>query len=103
MTLALQGCALIPSSIPIQIEHVSHLTQHEPFTSHPTGLEYNSISAGLKWTPARNLSIKITEGVVLGGPVYYNTKNDGRETMYGDLLGPREVFSATVEYDIPLK
>jgi hypothetical protein len=103
----LGGCSTLrqiePDSIPVEVTHVSHITQHQPFTNSPTAFGYNEISAGLKWTPTRNFSIKITDGIVLGSPVYYNTAQYGRQPVYGNLFGPRETFSATLSYDIPLK
>lgn len=100
--LMMTGCAvLVPNSIPVEVTHVSHASQH--FGSEPTNFGYNEVSAGLKWNVTRDLSVKVEEGIVLDKPVYYHTQDNGRQPMYGDLLGPREVFSATIAYEFKLK
>ena|ERR1700757_3752321 len=101
ITFALSGCSTLrtlePNAIPIELNHVSHMTQHEPFNAHPTNYGYDALSIGAKWRPLKNLSISISEGVVLE-----RQAPDG-EREYGALYGPREVFNGRIAYEIPLK
>jgi len=99
----LAGCSTLrtlePNSLPIEIDHVSHLTQHQPFTDHPTAYGYEAFSIGAKWRPTPNFSISVSEGAILDHGYYGPTGK--RE--YGALLGPREVFTGRLVYEIPLK
>src|ERR1700751_4172735 len=101
ITLALSGCSTLrtlePNAIPIELNHVSHMTHHEPFNAHPTNYGYDALSIGAKWRPLKNLSITLTEGVVL------EHKVDTTWAKYGALDGPREVFNGRIAYEIPLK
>lgn len=78
----LLGCALMPDSIPVKLQHVSHISQH--FKEHPTNLGYSGVYAGLKWKRG-NFSVELDEGYT-------------REP----LDGMHEVTQANIEYDIPL-
>jgi hypothetical protein len=92
------GCTeLRPVSVPIEVTHVSHLTQH--FESGKQDYGYNAASIGLKWKLDPHLELVLSEGVVLDKEHYYgdNTK------ACGSLGGPREVFTGRVTYEIPLK
>lgn len=80
--ILLPGCALMPDSIPVEVSHVSHLTQH--FGKDPTNLGYNTLYAGLKWKRG-NFSIKVEEG--------YTPEH--MDNMH-------EMFQGSIEYDIPL-
>lgn len=82
--LLCSGCAALkPTSIPIEVEHVSHITQH--FGPHPTNYGYDDVSVGLKWKRG-NVSVQVSEGYV---------KNL--------LDGIHEVTTAKLTYEIPLQ
>jgi hypothetical protein len=88
VTALLAGCASVdlrPESISLETEHVSHATQHEPFTSHPTSYGINTVDVMARWEPTRNTYVEVSEGAVLEHCV-----ND----WCGSLAGPREVFTA---------
>jgi hypothetical protein len=85
--LVLGGCALVPNSLPVGVEHVSHLGQHEPFTSDCHRYGYNAAYLGARWN-AGNASFTVQEAVAIG-----------QDSLPGD----RDIFSARIEYAIPLK
>lgn len=86
LTASVAGCAeLKPVSIPVEIEHISHLTQHAPFTSNPTNHGANVVSAGLKWR-VNGVTIQVMEG-------YSPDPIDGLH----------ELFTAKAAYEIPLR
>ena len=99
----LTGCSTLrtlePNSIPIEVTHVSHLTQHAPFTSTPHSYGYNSIAIGAKWVPLPHLSISVSEGLLLER----EHVNAYGQQWCGSLMGPREVFTGKIAYEIPLK
>lgn len=101
LVVLLTGCSTLhtlePNSLPVELTHISHLTQH--FGASPTHYGYNALSIGAKWVPVRNLSISVSEGVILDSR--YRTADGERE--YGALYGPREVFTGKIAYEIPLK
>lgn len=99
------GCAslrdLEPSSIPIEVTHVSHLTQH--LDSNPTNYGFDSVSVGLRWRVG-NFSATVLEGVVLENARTWTVDSTGQQIpLHGGLLGPREVFTGRLSYEIPLK
>jgi hypothetical protein len=100
----LTGCGTLrviePDSLPIELAHVSHMTQHEPFTSNPHSYGYNAISVGAKWVPLPNLSISLSEGFVLEQGHVNNTTG---VQWHGGLMGTREVFTGRVVYEFKLK
>lgn len=83
---SIAGCASIePTSIPIGIEHVSHIMQHRPFTDHPTNFGYSGVFVGLQW---QRKNFRLT----------------AQEEYAKDMLdGRHEVFEARAEYDLPLR
>ena|SRR5208282_1772287 len=89
------GCALTPNYVEPEIEHMSHATQHQPFTNEPTryGAEIASVVVG--WD-VHNLSIQLAEGVELDKHYAWDNSN-------GEIIGPREQFSARVGYRFTLK
>src|SRR6266481_3116674 len=89
--LSLSGCALLPNTVSPVIEHVSHLTQHAPFASHPTDYGYNQIALQAHWGLTRNTFVEVSEGYNLGAI------NTGGKAC-GALYGGREVFTAKIGY-----
>lgn len=102
--VALLGCSTLrtlePDYLPVEVDHVSHLTEHQPFTDHPHSYGYNDIAIGAKWVPMPHLSITVSEGVILEGR-HVNTFTGTQ--WHGSLMGPKEVFTGRLVYDIPLK
>lgn len=101
LIVMLAGCSTLhtlePNTLPIELTHVSHATQH--FGANPTNYGYDALSIGAKWKPLKNLSISVSEGLILENS--YHTA-DGR-CGFGALYGPREVFTGRIAYEIPLK
>ena len=91
--VAASGCAsLVPNSVRPELEHQSHLTQHEPFTDHPADNAANFASVALHWDLAqRHAFFEIAEGVNLS-PHWQDPDT------YGDVMGPRETFTARIGY-----
>lgn len=101
LIVLVSGCSTLhtlePNTLPIELTHVSHSTQH--FGAHPTNYGYDALSIGAKWKPTRNLSLSISEGVTLEK----RCQTASGEREYGALYGPREVFTGRITYEIPLK
>ena len=101
IVFCLSGCSTLrtlePDTLPVELTHVSHLTQH--FGANPTNYGYDALSIGAKWKPLKNLSISVSEGVILES----RQTNTVGEQWCGALYGPREVFTGKIAYEIPLK
>lgn len=86
--VALAGCASVtPTSVRVYAEHVSHITQHEPFTDRPEAYGYQSLNVEAHWQHGPAF-LDIGEGYNL------NRVIPGAAQGYGALLGPREIFHA---------
>jgi len=95
--LALTGCAtLTPDYVAPEIEHMSHATQHAPFTSSPTGYGANIASVVVGYNIGRHLNLELAEGENLNRH-YPSIPSDG------EIIGPREQFSARLRYMIPVR
>lgn len=103
MLLLLNGCSVMhtlePNALPIEFDHVSHLTQHEPFTNRPTAYGSNEVMLGAKWQPLPRFSVTLSDGITLGST--YTAPNGVQ--WHGSTVGPREVFTGRIAYEIPLK
>lgn len=105
MTIMLPLCALLlaailltgccPVSLRPEVTHVSHISQH--FSSDPTNYGYNDVALDLHLEPTRHMMIDVSDGIILN----HGGSNHGVQYT-GAMMGPREVFSATVGWDIPL-
>lgn len=97
-TATMSGCCLVPNAVRPEFEHVSHATQHEPFTSHPGNCGYNAVNFVAKWTPAPRVVIEASEGINISrnwsAPSY---------PQYGSLGGPREIFTLRIGYEFRLR
>lgn len=91
--LSLSGCCLVPNSVRPELSHESHLTQHEPFTGHPTNLGVNIASLMLHWDLPHSY-IEIGDGIAISPRTGLG---------YGDIEGPREEFSARIGLVIPIR
>lgn len=87
LSFLLSGCALLPDSVRPEIEHLSHVTQHEPFTDHPTEYGANLANLLLHWD-LPHAYIELGEGYSLA--------------PRSEIMGPREQFSARIGLVIPL-
>ena len=96
--VALSGCALVPNTITPEFDHVSHLTQHAPFTNDPTnyGSEIANIVVGYELP--YNVKVDLVEGIDLDKH-WVAPPNQG----YGEVLGPREQFSLRIGYTFRIK
>lgn len=93
--LSISGCC--PISLRPEVVHVSHISQHFQ-DKYDSSLGYNAVMLDLHLEPARHLEVDIADGAVLG-PQHVNAY--GNPYVNG-LMGPREVFSATIAWDIPV-
>ncbi len=105
LCVCLSGCSVMhtvePNSLPIEVTHVSHISQH--FGNDTSNYGYNSVSLGAKWQ-VNHLSIMVSEGIVLDSAETYTYVDTGKQfQMRGGLLGPRDVFTGRITYEIPLK
>lgn len=82
---------LRPDSVTFELDHISHATQHVPFTSMPTdyGSEITALVA--TWHIGPRVTFALSEGASLERPW-----SNPYESGYGALLGPREVFQARI-------
>lgn len=93
------GCAALrPISIPIELDHVSHVSQH--FGSERTNYGYNAVALGLKFRPLPYTTVVLSEGVSLDH--HYTYRGRFPET-YGALMGPRELTTIRTVIEIPLR
>ncbi len=94
--LTFAGCALVPDSVRPEIDHLSHVSQHEPFTNAPT-----NDGADLVWLLAhwdlKPAYVEIGEGYSL------NRGTAGPGVGYGEIGGPREQFTARFGVVIPVR
>lgn len=98
--VSLTGCAAMHAHGPRVVmsayaEHISHATQHPPFTRHPTeyGLEAIFGSVTLEAHSDSGWYMTLAEGLNLN-----SRWHAGRVVGYGCLLGPREIFEARAGY-----
>jgi hypothetical protein len=88
---ALGGCAVLPDTVRPELEHMSHATQHRPFTSTPTRYGANMANLVVRWDLPKRFTLELAEGVSLD-------KHYPDIPAYGELIGPREQFSARIGY-----
>jgi hypothetical protein len=86
---------LLPDSLRLEAEHISHAMQHEPLTNHPTDYRFDSVSLVLRWHFGP-VALDLAEGASLDEA----TTNPQGQLSHGALLGPREVFHARLS--VPL-
>lgn len=86
----LSSCASV--TFPVEYTHLSHASQH--FGPAPTDYGSDIIAAGVSLRWSGGFSMKAVEGFTLE-----RGWCDGVDNGYGALLGPREVFEGTIEYD----
>jgi hypothetical protein len=97
LAVSLAGCAVLPNSVRPEIEHMSHLTQHEPFTSHPTHDSASIAWLLAHWDVTHHGYVEVGEGFIL------NHSSPGAGIGYGEIGGPREQFTARFGLIIPVK
>jgi hypothetical protein len=103
--LCVSGCTVLrtiePDALPIEVTHVSHLTQH--FGSEPTNYGYNAVSLGARWKVGP-VNVTLSEGYVLDSRQTWTFADTGRQQeLHSGLIGPREVFTGRITYEVPLK
>lgn len=92
--LILNGCSALrviePDTVRPEFEHISHATQHEPFTSSPTNYGANIVSVIAHWDTPKGTYLELGEGISL------DRDYDGQEC--GEIAGPREQFTLRIGY-----
>lgn len=92
--LGAAGCAALPNTIGPELEHMSHATQHAPLTSQPTNYGSEIAQINLHWDLPKRFTLDLAEGVSLD-------KRDAAQHSYreyGEIVGPREQFTAKIGY-----
>ena len=89
--LAVDACVMAPDSVRPELEHMSHLTQHEPFTDRPTKYGSDLVNVVAHWDTPAHTYFEIAEGISID-------RRDRWTQSYGELVGPREEFSAHIGY-----
>lgn len=91
--LCLSGCCIAPNTVGPELGHTSHLTQHQPFTNHPTSIGFDSIGIAAHWREM---------GAYLDVSEAYNFSSYEGTTCAG-MCGGREVFAARVGYEFQVR
>ena len=88
---AVSGCmAVLPNTISPEVEHMSHITQHRPFTDHPTDDGALILGATARWNLGR-VYVEIAEGFDV-------CPHHMPDDAVGEIVGPREEFTARIGY-----
>ena len=90
------GCALAPNTIRPELEHISHLTQH--FGSNQTRYGADIVSVVAHWDTPHHTFIEIGEGIDIDKRTQYKG-----EQQCGEIMGPREQFTARIGYTFTVK
>lgn len=94
------GCAaVLPDTVDVHAEHISHVTQHAPFTDAPTRYGANYIGIGARWGKRTGPYLELNENINVDSC----QRLSGGERMCGGLLGGRETFEGRVGYVFQLK
>jgi hypothetical protein len=93
--MGLGGCAaLVPAYVGPEIEHMSHITQHAIVGTHndysECGINIAQITA--HWDVSKRVYADVSDGVSI-------TKSYGPYS-YGEIMGPREQFTAKIGYKL---
>lgn len=92
--LLMDGCAALPNTISPVVTHVSHASQHEPFTNHPTNYGFSEVGIQAHWHLFKGAFLDAEEG-------YNLNSRDGQAC--GGLYGGHEVFTATMGWAFQVK
>lgn len=96
LAIGLNGCALAPTYVAPELEHMSHLTQHGVMGTHN---EYIKDAIAIAQVTAHwdvgQAFLEVSEGIAL------NRKSG--EYAYGEIYGPREQFTAKIGYKFLVK
>ncbi len=102
LLLALTGCStaryLLPNTVAPELEHMSHVTQHEPFGSDQYHYHANIAQLTAHWDLPRKFYLDISEGVDLN-PAWPKDVGQG----YGEIAGPKEEFTARVGWKFTVR
>lgn len=79
----LSGCAVMPDSIPVEVQHLSHVSQH--FGRNPTNFGFEAVFIGAKWDR---------------GPVQFEIKDGYSKELYDN---KHEIFEASIKYEIRVR
>jgi hypothetical protein len=85
------GCAIAPTYISAETQHVSHVTQH--FGADKTEYGYNTVGLNAHWDLPARVYLDVSEAV----NVSPQTCDQGEGvSCHGALEGPRETFNARI-------
>jgi hypothetical protein len=86
------GINLMPDAINIEMDHISHISQH--FGPAPTSYGYSDAALSARWDVGR-LHLTVAEGYTLG-----SCQQPPPFLRCGGLAGPHELFQASVAYNL---
>lgn len=86
----LAGCqSLIPNTISPELEHMSHTSQHQPFTNQPTTYGADVVSLFAGWALPYSINIEVGEGYAVN--------------PRPEIIGPREQFNFRARYTFQVR
>jgi len=99
--ILITGCAALePERAGPFAEHMSHATQHAPFTSNPQDYGANIVGVSATWSLGSRAHLELSDGINLNRHYQYPA-DVGYAQSYGEIMGPtREEFEARVSYDL---
>jgi hypothetical protein len=88
----------LPNTISPELVHQSHTTQH--FGADQSTYGSNAFALDAHWDLPRGFVLDLSEALAFGHRTDYPGYANGASTMYsyGEILGPREQFTARVGY-----
>ena len=93
------GCSIEPERVSAFAEHMSHATQHPPFTDHNQTCGADIVGVAANWDISRRVHLSVSEGIALER--HYPAAPGYQDGSYGEIIGPnREQFEARVSFDL---
>jgi hypothetical protein len=90
-SVALHGCAVLPDTVAPELEHMSHASQHWPFTDSGQKVGADMANVTAEWTMGDHAYLALTEG-------FNVSQKHLNGTAVGEIGGAREEFTARVGY-----
>ncbi len=104
LSVAAAGCSavqpLLPNTVAPEFEHISHVSQHAPMTATPTHYGANILSVTANWDIGSHVYVTLAEGISLD---HCRPETKYYSTDCGEIVGPREQFTARIGYKFNVK
>lgn len=88
--LCLSGCAALPNTVAPEIAHLSHISQHAPFSDHPTDDGANIFGVVARWNFGHAYA-ELGDGLDID-------RHHSVTGANGEIIGSREEFTARIGY-----